>query len=149
MDLSLIELRVGTDIPYDHLIALYDSVGWKSYTVSERRPDLPRALRNSTHVVTAWYGDQMIGLARGLSDDVSVFYLQDVLVLPAYQGQGIGKRLVRNCIDRFSHVRLHILLTDDEDRQMHFYESLGYRNVHDLTDTPMNAFVRIQGVELA
>ncbi len=149
MDASQIELRVGCDIPVGDLIGLYDSVGWKAYTVSERRPDLPRALRNSTYVVTAWYEDRLVGLARALSDDVSVFYLQDLLVLPGYQGQGIGTQLMRHCLERYEHVRLHILLTEDDERVRRFYESFGFRNINDLSESPLSAFVRVHGVELS
>ncbi len=148
MDLSQVELRVGCEIPWDELIGLYDAVGWKAYTVSERRPDLPRALRNSTYVVSAWYEGRLIGLARTLSDDVSVCYLQDLLVLPAYQGQGVGTQLLRNCLERYGHVRLHVLLTDDDEKTAHFYESLGFRNIRDLNEMPLNAFVKVHGVEL-
>lgn len=148
MDASRIELRSGKDIAFDQLVNLYDSVGWKAYTVSQRKAELPVAIQNSTYVVSAWDGDHLIGLARVLSDEVSVFYLQDVLVLPGYQGQGIGTRLVKNCMERFSHVRLRVLLTDDGAVQQQFYKSLGFRNVKDLANTPMNAFVQIQGVDL-
>jgi ribosomal protein S18 acetylase RimI-like enzyme len=149
MDASQVELRVGAEIPLADLIGLYDSVGWKAYTVSERRPDLPRALRNSTYVVTAWYGERLIGLARALSDDVSVFYLQDLLVLPGYQGQGIGSQLLRNCLERYGHVRMHVLLADDDERARRFYESFGFRNIRDVSETPLNAFVRVHGVQLS
>lgn len=149
MDVSRVELRVGSEIPVAELIGLYDSVGWKAYTVSERRPDLPRALRNSTYVVSAWYDGRLIGLARALSDDVSVFYLQDLLVLPGYQGQGIGTRLLRNCLERYDHVRLYVLLTEDDERARRFYESFGFRDIRDVTETPINAFVRVHGVQLS
>jgi ribosomal protein S18 acetylase RimI-like enzyme len=149
MDASQVELRVGCEIPLSELIGLYDSVGWKAYTVSERRPDLPRALRNSTYVVSAWYEERLIGLARALSDDVSVFYLQDLLVLPGYQGQGVGTLLLRHCLERYAHVRLHVLLTDDDERARRFYESFGFRSIRELSETPLNAFVRVHGVELS
>jgi GNAT superfamily N-acetyltransferase len=148
MEAAAVELRVGHDLPYDELVTLYDSVGWKAYTVSRRRPDLPKALRNSTYVVSAWLGDRLVGLARGLSDDVSVFYLQDVLVLPAYQRRGIGAQLVHNCLDHYKHVRMHILISDGDERITQFYESLGFKKLRDLQETPLNAFIRVQGVSL-
>lgn len=149
MEASQIEFRIGADIPLKDLVALYDSVGWKAYTLAERCQDLGRAIANSTYVVTAWDEGRLVGLARGLSDDVSVFYLQDLVVLPSHQNRGIGTRLLKECMERFKHVRLHILLTDDDERAIRFYRSHGFHNVCDLRETPLNAFVRVQGVELA
>ncbi len=142
-----IVFRTGCDIPIEALLALYKAVGWHVYTAGEAQADLVQALRNSTYVVTAWEGDRLLGLARALSDDVSVCYLQDILVLPAFQGQGIGTRLAQTCIERFGHVRLHITLTDNDERQMRFYESLGYHNVCQLAGRPLNAFVRMRGMD--
>jgi len=144
-----IALRTGADIPYDKLVRLYDSVGWKAYTASQRRPDLPRALQHSSFVVSAWDGEELVGLARGLSDDVSVFYLQDVLVLPGYQSRGIGTRLVHACLERYAHVRMCVLLADDEERSSAFYDSLGFTRTDELVETPLKTFIRVQGVELA
>ena len=104
------------------------------------------AVANATYVVTAWEADRLIGLARGLSDDVSIFYVQDILVHPDWQGQGIGRALLGNCLERFAHVRQTILLTDDEERQRRFYESLGFVNTRDLSDWTLNAYVKIKGL---
>lgn len=121
--------------------ALYDAVGWTAYT---RDPlGLMRAIANSTYVVTARDADgRLVGLARGLSDDVAVFYLQDILVHPSRQRRGIGHSLLSACLDRFAHVRQKILLTDDDPAQLAFYESFGYRRTG---DGPLTAFVRLDG----
>ncbi|NLT74738.1 MAG: GNAT family N-acetyltransferase [Chloroflexi bacterium] len=148
MEDTSFELRTGSDIPVQQLITLYDSVGWKAYTTSRRRPDLPKALQNSSFVVSAWSGDTLVGLARGLSDDVSVVYLQDVLVLPGYQCQGIGTRLVQACLERYRHVRMCVLLADDEERSARFYESLGFQNIRNIDETPLQSYIRVSGVKL-
>ena len=108
---------------------------------------MPKAVRNSTYVVSAWSGNTLIGLARGLSDDVSIFYLQDILVRPAFQGQGIGRRLIDNCLERFAHVRSKVLLTDDQEKQLRFYESLGFKNTKHLVKWQLNTFVQIDGMD--
>lgn len=143
---SSFELRAGCDIPWQELIALYNAVGWKACTVWQRHADLTRALCNSSFVVTAWVGGNLVGLARGLSDDVSVFYLQDVLVVPEHQRQGIGTRLVEACLERYRHVRMCVLLADEDERLSRFYESLGFRNTRDIQDSPLNAYVRAKEV---
>ena len=63
MHVPAIEFRVGCELPFDRLLALYNSVGWVAYTNERRRADLQKAVRNSTYVVSAWSGVALIGLA--------------------------------------------------------------------------------------
>jgi ribosomal protein S18 acetylase RimI-like enzyme len=145
---STIEFKVGRELPFEQLLDLYNAVGWVAYTHEQQRANLQKAVRNSAYVISAWHGDRLVGLARGLSDDVSIFYLQDILVRPEFQRQGIGRQLLQNCLERFKHVRMKVLLTDDEEGQLQFYESLGYRNTKHLSQVQFNTFVQIEGVDL-
>ncbi|MFC2082479.1 GNAT family N-acetyltransferase [Candidatus Bipolaricaulota bacterium] len=142
-----IELRTDSELPVSSLFALYTAVGWGAYTNEERREDLHKAVENSSYVVSAWEGEKLVGLARGLSDDVSIFYLQDILVHPEYQRRGIGEQLLQACLDRYAHVRSKVLMTDDEVRQRLFYEKAGFRNSKDLAGAKLNTFVLIDGVD--
>ena len=75
------------------LVGLYTSVGWTSYANDPET--LARAVGRSAFVVSARdLTGQLVGLARAISDDVSVCYLQDILVRPGQQRSGIGKALV-------------------------------------------------------
>jgi len=130
----------------DELVSLYASVGWAAYT--QEPSDLERALENSTYVVTARHQGELVGLARVLSDDVSILYLQDVLVHPDHQRGGVAAALLRQCLGRFDHVRQRVLLTDDEAHQHRLYRSLGYTDIADVTKVPLHAFVAIRGVDL-
>jgi GNAT superfamily N-acetyltransferase len=138
-------LKRYKDLARAHLVALYDRVGWGAYTADPEA--LVRAVAQSTYAVTAWEGGRLIGLARGLSDDVSIFYLQDILVRPEYQGQGVGRALLGDCLERFEHVRQKVLLTDDEESQRRFYESLGYVNIRDYQEWRLNAYVQFREPE--
>ncbi len=130
----------------EQLLDLYNSVDWFAYTNTENAPKLLTAFQNSTYSVTVWYGSKLIGLARGMSDDVSIFYLQDILIRPEFQGQGIGKQLLTNCLERFTHVRMKVLLTDDREQQLKFYEAMGFTNTKDIQDFEINTFVKISGL---
>jgi GNAT superfamily N-acetyltransferase len=147
MNRPTIQIKVKNDLPFDQLLALYESVGWYAYINEERRSELQMAVQNSTYVVSAWNGDTLIGLARGLSDDSSIFFLQDILVRPDFQRQGIGKQLLMNCLERFKHVRSRILLTDDEEKQFRFYKSLGFKNTKDLSKFQVNTFVLTESMD--
>ena len=132
-----------TDVDDEELIALYDAVGWSVYT---NAPAVLRAaLAGSSYVVAARRGARLVGLARAVSDDASICYLQDVLVLPREQRKGVGRALVQAVLDRYRTVRQKVLLTDDDPGQRAFYESLGYAEVRDHGQGTLRAFVRFDG----
>jgi hypothetical protein len=54
---------------------------------------------------------------------------------------GVGRQLLTVCLERYSHVRQKVLLTDDEVQER-FYESLGYVKATNFTAAPLNAYVR-------
>lgn len=133
-------------IDFNKIIKLYDFVGWSVYTTSPS--SLEEAFRNSTLILIAIDGDEVIGLSRSISDNVSIHYLQDILVSPKYQNMGVGRKLLSKTLNHFDKVRTHMILTDDEEKQLKFYESLGYRNTKELKEVPLNTFVKMRGVEL-
>lgn len=134
------------EIDFKKIVDLYDSVAWSNYT--NETNSLKKAFENSSYVVVAIQDGNVCGLARSISDDVSIHYLQDILINPKYQRKGIGRKLFSNVLKRFYHVRTHMLLTDDEEKQLKFYKSLGYSNTKELQDIQLNAFVQMKGVEL-
>ena len=118
--------------------ALYSSVGWSAYTRDIGA--LMRGLQKSLRVVVARDDDALIGLARLVGDGATICYLQDVLVAPDARRAGVGGELVREAFAPFGAVRQHVLITDDEDGQKAFYESLGFSQLGEAE--PGRAFVR-------
>ncbi len=109
------------------ILPLYASVGWTAYT---DRPDvLRKGFENSLLCLAAYEGDRMIGLVRVVGDGQTVVLVQDILVHPAYQRQGVGTRLMDAMLKRFPNVRQIQLLTDDTPKTVSFYESLGFKSV--------------------
>ncbi|MET0294877.1 MAG: GNAT family N-acetyltransferase, partial [Phenylobacterium sp.] len=69
-------------------------------TLGERRPlaDLPRLqqmLLKADIVATARDGSRLVGVARALTDFAYCCYLSDLAVSQAWQGRGIGRRLIQ------------------------------------------------------
>ncbi|MGW2207304.1 GNAT family N-acetyltransferase [Streptomyces sp. NPDC001774] len=114
----------------EEMLSLYDSVGWEGYTCDVDR--LCRGLANSHLVITARDASgTLLGLARTISDDEHICYVQDVVVNPAYHRQGVGRSLVEHLMRRYSHCRFFLLSTDHEstpegERNHAFYRSLGF-----------------------
>ena len=87
--------RLGNDLDLDAVIELY-----RASTLGDRRPVADRErmrlmLRNANLVVTAWDGELLVGIARGLSDFSYATYLSDLAVRVSHQRQGIGRELLR------------------------------------------------------
>ena len=58
------------------------------------REQVQLALAHTLFRVTVYDGEQVIGMARMLGDLGMNYYIKDVVVLPAYQRQGVGRLLL-------------------------------------------------------
>lgn len=130
------------EIDFKNVLQLYESVEWFAYVKDPAK--LKAAFENSSLVLLAIEKNRVIGAARSLSDDVSIHYLQDILISPDFQRKGIASQLLQMALNRYAHVRTHLLLTDDEKKQHKFYESLGYRNVKEFGAPVLNAFLKFK-----
>jgi predicted N-acetyltransferase YhbS len=91
----MIEYRSGNIITLDQMIELY-----QASTLGERRPSgdrgrMSKMLNNANLIVTAWDGEEPVGIARSLTDFAYCTYLSDLAVRLSHQRQGIGKELIR------------------------------------------------------
>ena len=124
---AALQYKEMASIPLDQLTALYTSVEWLGYT---RHPDkMARLLPGCLWHISAWQGDRLVGLLRAVGDDASIAYIQDILVDPAFQRQGIGRTLLERAFARFAHIRQIVLITDNEEKTVAFYRSLGMQPV--------------------
>jgi GNAT superfamily N-acetyltransferase len=102
-------------------------------TLAERRPvDQPETiagmLTNADLIVTARLNEQLVGVARSLTDFSYCTYLSDLAVDEAFQRRGIGQALIRRSHDAAgSHTTL-ILLSAPAARD--YYPHIGMRQ-HD------------------
>ena len=88
-----IEYKINYPINTDQFINLL-----RMSTLGERRPIDDREcmegmVKNSNLMVTAWHGDELVGVARSMTDFHYACYLSDLAVHKDYQKKGIGKRL--------------------------------------------------------
>ena len=116
-------------IHYDEkqILQLYASVGWYNYT--DRRDMLRAAYSNSLYVLAAYDGDNLVGIIRAVGDGASIIFIQDLLVLPAYQRQGVGTKLVKRVMDKYKDAYQLVLLTEAIEKNIAFYQSLGLKRV--------------------
>ena len=122
--MEIIEYRTYRE---EEILPLYASVGWTAYTDA---PDaLRRGFEKSLLTLAAYEGKTLVGIARTVGDGETVILVQDLLVFPQYQRRGIGTALMRAMMERFANVRQFQLLTDDTEKTLAFYRSLGLREL--------------------
>lgn len=122
----MIEYKKGYQIDSKNLKELYNSVGWIAYT--QDLVGLERAITHSLYVVSAWHGEQLVGLIRVIGDGYTILYIQDILIHPDYQQQKIGTKLMCDVLETYKHVRQKVLLTVDAPNVRGFYESFGFES---------------------
>lgn len=123
----MITYKQNPQLDFQAVLDLYASVGWTAYT---NRPDmLQQAFKHSLLVLGAFDDDRLVGLLRAVGDGCSIVFIQDILVLPYYQGQGIGRHLLEQAIAHFPGIYQLHLLTDNTEKTRSFYEALGFTAV--------------------
>src|SRR3954465_1111744 len=80
----------------EELRALAESVGWTDHYDWDT---VGGALANSLHGVVAVDGARVVGCARVVGDGARYFYVQDVLVDPEWEGDGIATTLVETLLE--------------------------------------------------
>jgi GNAT superfamily N-acetyltransferase len=107
-------------INIEQLEKLYNDVQWYAYT--KDLIVLQQAISQSVDVISAWDEEELVGLIRVVGDGLTIIYIQDILVLNAYQNQGIATQLMQQILKKYSHVRQKVLLTEEAPDVRHFYE---------------------------
>ena len=81
---------------------LRKAVDWKMLTEEQAR----RAIEGSMLTVVAYDGDRPIGMGRIVGDGAVICYIQDLIVIPEYQGKGVGQLLMESLIDFVKELKL-------------------------------------------
>lgn len=108
---------------------MFLSVGWESGKYPDK---LARAMRRSSHVISAWENSRLIGLLRSLDDGETVAFLHYLLVHPAYQGRHIGTGLMERMLHRYTDM-LHIKIMPSDPKTIPFYQKFGFQQYENYT----------------
>ena len=119
------------DYNEQEILSLYESVGWDNYTKNPQM--LKEAYLHSLRIYAAYVDNKLVGIVRVVGDGSSVVFVQDLLVYPEYQRQGIGTALLKAIMEEYRGVYQLHLLTDNTEKTVAFYKSLGF-----VMDTDIN-----------
>ena len=123
----MITIKKQEFVKLEDVLHLYQAVGWTNYT--DQSEMLEQALSHSLVIYVALDGDTVVGLVRLVGDGFSSIFVQDLIVLPSYQRQGIGSALMKEALGDFKDAYQVQLVTDQTEKTLGFYRSLGFETL--------------------
>ncbi len=106
---------------------LTDQVGWGIRNIEI----IEEALDNTLYSVSAYDDDKIIGYGRIIGDKTIFLYIQDVMVVPEYQGKQIGTMIMNRLLAKVSsykkvnpHIRTYLGASKNKEK---FYERFGFK----------------------
>lgn len=127
-------LSYSNSISVEEYCDLRSSVGWLPIIEEQARSGLD----HSDYIISCRDDGLIAGCARIIWDKGYIAYLADVMVRPAYQGRGIGRKVVSECIGYIDSQlkegwRVKIVIVSSKGKEK-FYEKFGFQirpNDHD------------------
>lgn len=123
----MICIRSQQSVALEDVLHLYQAVGWTNYTNQPQM--LEQALSHSLTTYLARDGEEIVGLVRLVGDGFSSVFVQDLIVLPSYQRQGIGSNLMKEALADYKDAYQIQLVTERTEKTLGFYRSLGFETL--------------------
>lgn len=123
----MINITKERSVSIDDVLHLYQAVGWTNYTNQPQM--LEQALPHSLATYLARDGEEIVGLVRLVGDGFSSVFVQDLIVLPSYQHQGIGSDLMKEALADYKDAYQIQLATEQTEKTLVFYRSLGFETL--------------------
>ena len=131
----MIKITKESSVSIDDVLHLYQAVGWTNYTNQPQM--LEQALSHSLATYLARDGEEIVGLVRLIGDGFSSVFVQDLIVLPTYQRQGIGSTLMKQALSDYKDTYQIQLATEESEKTLGFYRSLGFETLSSFQCTGM------------
>lgn len=123
----MIKFTKERSVSIDDILHLYQAVGWTNYTNQTQM--LEQSLAHSLAIYVARDGKEIVGLVRLVGDGFSSVFVQDLIVLPSYQRQGIGSDLMKEALADYKDAYQIQLATEQTEKNLGFYRSLGFETL--------------------
>lgn len=120
----MITIRKQEIVKLEDVLHLYQAVGWTNYTNQPQM--LEQALSHSLVIYLALDGDAVVGLIRLVGDGFSSVFVQDLIVLPSYQRQGIGSALMKEALEDYKDAYQVQLVTEETEKKRGILSFFGF-----------------------
>lgn len=129
--LSNVTIKAIAAAPLEELRTLYIQADWWKSSYGDEPEFLHHIVKKSACFMGAFMEKKLIGMGRALSDGISDAYIQDVTVLKAYRGHGIGKKIIQALVTRLKENGVDWIGLVAEPGTDSFYKSLGFEVLKD------------------
>lgn len=110
---------------------IYKKESWNAYLKDDEK--LIRAFKNSLYTMGAFDDSKLVGFIRCVGDGEHILLVQDLIVTPEYQQRGIGTYLFKTIMQKYSKVRMFMVVTDIDDIvDNKFYKSFNLKKLEDM-----------------
>lgn len=107
----------------DSIKEVYESVGWLGHD----NKIIEKIFLNSSHVVIVKNYDEVIAIARALSDGVFNVAIYDVVVKKTYQQKGISRKMIEILLEDLKQIScIHLISTTGNEE---LYRKLGFKKL--------------------
>ncbi|WP_305751654.1 GNAT family N-acetyltransferase [Mammaliicoccus sciuri] len=107
----------------DSIKEVYESVGW----LGNNNKKIEKIFLNSSHVVIVKNYDEVIAIARALSDGVFNAAIYDVVVKKTYQQKGISRKMIEILLEDLKQIScIHLISTTGNEE---LYRKLGFKKL--------------------
>ena len=110
----------------EEFVLLWESVWGQGPSIEQTR----LALENTLFRVSIYDGERIVAMARAIGDKGLCYYIKDVIVLPEYQGKGLGRMLINELLSFINEngvpeTNIFVELCAMPDK-IPFYEKFGF-----------------------
>ncbi|CEJ72886.1 acetyltransferase [[Clostridium] sordellii] len=110
---------------------IYKEESWNAYLKDDEK--LIRAFDNSLYIMGAFDNCKLVGFIRCVGDGEHILVVQDLIVEPKCQQRGIGTYLFKTIMQKYSNVRMFMVVTDLEDIvDNKFYKSFNLKKLEEM-----------------
>ena len=97
------------------------------YTNARTSKKEKEAIKHSTFITARQKNNHLVGLIRIVGDSTYEYYITEVMVLPEYQGQGIGTKLMKTALKYCrKNGFMKVFLTAAKGRES-YYKRFGFK----------------------
>lgn len=106
---------------------LTDKVGWGT----RNEKVVEEALNNTLYSVSIYDDNKVVGYGKIIGDKTIFLYIQDIMVIPEYQGKKIGTKIMNGLLDKINeyklinpNIRTYLGASKGKEK---FYEKFGFK----------------------
>lgn len=116
-----IEYKINNNTSAKEIADLREAVGWNRMEECYRNP-----LLTSYFNISCFEKDLLIGYLDVVCNGVTDAYIQDLMVRPEYQRNGIGTNLMKMAIKKLKDDQIYMISVVFEERLLSFYKRFGF-----------------------